>query len=175
MRRTNQCPTIARLTTDRALWPRARVRVTATASPAKVLTRLIAHTVTPSIRPDSRQDDTAAEAIDKTPDTDRTGRAEQSCPEVELRVIDAADGKILQQGLGNQTEPLCSSWECSDHGCCGNSQHEPSVVAGQLGAPFHCSAGGVSGRAAIDLSGIAMRSLENRRCRRLTNSCRTSC
>jgi hypothetical protein len=47
MRRTNHCPTIARLMTESALWPQARVIVSASASAANDDTRLIRQTVTP--------------------------------------------------------------------------------------------------------------------------------
>ena len=48
MRRRNQWPTMAMLTTESALWPSARVRVTAIASSVNVVTRLINTTVRPS-------------------------------------------------------------------------------------------------------------------------------
>ena len=50
MRRTNHWPTIARLITDNALWPRPRVSVTAMASAQNDCTPLITTTTAPSAR-----------------------------------------------------------------------------------------------------------------------------
>ena len=94
MRRMNQCPTIARLTTESALCPSALVNVTATASSAKA--RHAAHEADDGAKcaRHDRKDHSAPEAIDEPADAERAGGAEQRRPQIQLRVLDAADIQI---------------------------------------------------------------------------------
>ena len=77
---TNHWPTIARLITDNALWPRPRVSVTATASDQNDCAPLIAQTTDAEARDHGGEHDSRAEAIDEAPDADRKQRSDQRRP-----------------------------------------------------------------------------------------------
>ena len=134
MRRTNHWPTMARLTTESALWPSARVSVTAIASSVNDVTRLIRHTTAPSADSDNRQNHPAAETIDEPPDADRACSADQRGPEIQLSVIDATDLEIGEKRFGDQAEALRSARQGAHHGGGSHEQHEPSIVNGASGA-----------------------------------------
>ena len=77
--------------TDSALCPSPRVSVTAIASAQNDSHR--AHRAHDDAERggDGREHDARAEAIDEAADADRKHRADQRRPEIQLRVVDAAD------------------------------------------------------------------------------------
>ena len=128
MPRTNHWPTIARLITDSALWPRPRVSVTAIASAQNESHR--AHRADDDAERggDGGQDDPRAEAIDEAADADREDRADERRPQIQLRVIDAADAEIGDQRLGDEAEALRPARQRADHGRRREQQHDPPVT-----------------------------------------------
>ena len=128
MPRTNHWPTIARLITDSALWPRPRVSVTAIASAQNDCTR--AHRARRRCRARATtvvSTIARAEAIDEAADADREQRSDQRGPQVQLRVIDAADLQIGDQRLGDEAEALRPARQRADHGRRREQQHHPPV------------------------------------------------
>ena len=127
MRRTNQWPTIAMLTTDNALWPRPRVNVMATASAATLVTWLMAHTTMPRLTRDRGEHDAGAEPIDQTADAQRAGGADDRGPEVQRGVGDAIEAEIGEQRFGDQTESLRAARQRADHRERRGSEDVPAV------------------------------------------------
>ena len=119
---------MAMLTTDSALWPSARVSVIATASSANVVTRLISTTVTPSAAATTVEHDPAAESIDEAADADRARGADERRPEIQLRVIDAADVEIGEQRFGDEAQTLRAPGQRADHRGRRDEQHDPAVI-----------------------------------------------
>ncbi len=115
------------LTTDSALWPSARVSVTATASSANVVTRLISTTVTPSAAATTGQYGPAAESIDEAADADRARGADERRPQIQLRVIDAADVEIGEQRFGDEAQTLRAPGQRADHRA-PHDQHDPAII-----------------------------------------------
>ena len=113
--------------TDSALWPRPRVSVTAIASAQKPLHG--AHRTDDDAErgDDGRQHDAGAEPIDEAADADREERSDERGPQVELRVIDAADMKIGDERLGDEAKSLRPSRQRADHGGGRKHQHHPPV------------------------------------------------
>ena len=77
---------------------------------------------------DRGQHDARAETIDETADPDREQRSDQRRPQIELRVLDAADLQIRDQRLGHQAEALRPARQGADHGRRREQQHDPSVI-----------------------------------------------
>ena len=128
MRRTNQWPTIAMLTTDSALWPRrAGERDARSASAATLVTWLIPQTTTPRLSDDRREHGAGAESIDQPADAERARRADDRGPEIQRGVGDAVEAEIREQRLGDEAEPLRAARQRAHHRQRRDRQHEPAV------------------------------------------------
>ncbi len=126
MPRANHWPTIARLITDSALWPRPRVSVTAIASAQNDSTALIAQTTMPSAAATVVSTIRAPRRSMKRPMPIAKSEPIERRPQIQLRVIDAADLQIGDQRLGDEAEALRPARQRADHGRCREQTASPT-------------------------------------------------
>lgn len=148
---------------ESAVWPSPRVSVMKMRSDATVVERLIAITTNPSA---------AAMAVTISREPRRsirlpTPNAKSAPASVATRlicaVLDAIDGQVGKERLGDEAEALRAPWERADHRERGDADNHPAVVV--------AAGGGHQATACIGNSG---RAVDHRRAIQATNTVRTA-